>query len=44
MYEDEYKECSHFDGKECRNGKSSNYGSYGEFCIDCKDIERGDIG
>lgn len=36
------QECIHFDGKECRNGESNYYGSYGEFCVDCKDIEGDD--
>lgn len=39
IYEDEYKNCIHFDGKECRHMGSHNYGSYGEECIDCPDIE-----
>lgn len=42
IYKDEYKLCCHFDGKECRNVDSKNYGSYGEFCIDCPDIKRGE--
>ena len=42
IYENKYEKCTHFDGKECRNQESRNYGSYGEFCIDCKDINKGD--
>lgn len=42
IYENEYENCIHFDGKECRNELSCNYGSYGEFCVDCKDIEGDD--
>lgn len=39
IYEDEYKKCIHFDGKECRNHNSHNCGSYGEMCVDCEDVE-----
>lgn len=38
IYENEFMNCVYFDGKECRNLKSCNYGSYGEECIDCPDI------
>lgn len=42
IYKNEYENCIHFDGKECRNEESCNYGSYGEFCVDCKDVEGDD--
>lgn len=35
-------ECIDFDGKQCRNAESYNYNSYGEHCIDCKDIKEED--
>ena len=39
IYENEFMNCIHFDGAECRNLQSHNYGSYGEFCCDCPDCE-----
>ena len=39
IYENEFMNCIHFDGKECRHMGSCNYGSYGEECVDCPDVE-----
>ena len=39
IYKNKFENCIHFDGKECKNCISPNYGSYGELCIDCEYLE-----